>query len=618
MLRVMKLKMTQESCFGFQQESDDSNTPDTGGEPSQPVVITQIPASLGTRSVSSSANSSISSTNEYTEIGNTESKPPKMVTASPLLVKDINQDASVDSPDESSGSEGISLNNTASRVPLLSDKELPITNEENKRKSLARRVSMVEDSDTDVQGPPKKARTESQVVPSSNLVLLAQSQDESTLSPLHAFVRKQIEVFMASPVELQQPAPGRKQPIKLHQVGLRCIHCRHQPSRQRVKRAVCYPTSVGRVYHSVSDMKFDHFSNCKDMPADVRAVFDTLKNEGKRNTEKKSPKSTSTSTAQYYHDAACRMGMIDGNGGIFFSSSKPNGVSPAPVPPVISSSSSTTHTTLAPRPEVSMGLLRFPLVLGNEQGLALRSPLRSNMLSTSMLMNVFANTANHNQRLQVHDQQDTRERLHPSLPPRSTGSQAPESQVREILAEDSDKEHLNDLHCFVRKHVEIFTADSNDIAAPAPGRKARVQLGQVGIRCIHCARLPNKARVKRAVCYPPSVSGIYHSVSNMKFDHFGICKGLPPQAREEFSALKDSCSRRGSSGNNGSRGGSSSSTSKYYQDSASRKGLVDTDCGIRFGKVLAAPVEDKPALSVRTKCADNNFLALVHAASQAA
>ena len=99
------------------------------------------------------------------------------------------------------------------------------------------------------------------------------------------------------------------------------------------------------------------------------------------------------------------------------------------------------------------------------------------------------------------------------------------------LGTETDRQYLNPLHCFVRRNVEVFVATDDDITAPSPGRKVRVGVGQVGIRCIHCAKLPSKDRVKRAVCYPPSVSAIYHSVSNMKFDHFGSCRGLPEEAR---------------------------------------------------------------------------------------
>ena len=69
-------------------------------------------------------------------------------------------------------------------------------------------------------------------------VLLGRDDADSALplKPLHAFIRQQIEVFSATPLELNQPAPGRKQAIQLGQVGIRCRHCSHLPVRNRVKR----------------------------------------------------------------------------------------------------------------------------------------------------------------------------------------------------------------------------------------------------------------------------------------------------------------------------------------------------------------------------------------------
>jgi hypothetical protein len=150
------------------------------------------------------------------------------------------------------------------------------------------------------------------------------------------------------------------------------------------------------------------------------------------------------------------------------------------------------------------------------------------------------------------------------------------------LATSMDKDFLNPLHCFVRRNVEFFVATKNDVSAPSPGRKVRVDIGQVGIRCIHCAKAPKKNRIKRAVCYPPSISGIYHCISNMKFDHFGSCMNLPEQLRVEFSDLRYNYNRRNSSVTNNGPQTMSCSTAQYYHDSAIRLGLRDSSCGIRY------------------------------------
>ena len=117
-------------------------------------------------------------------------------------------------------------------------------------------------------------------LPSTTVGPLAQPEDCVALNALHVFVRQQIEIFAASSTEMAQPAPRRKIAIRLNQVGLRCIHCKGLQPKDRVKRATCYPSCVGRVYHSVSDMKFDHFPNCKGLSTQLKAEFDALKAEG--------------------------------------------------------------------------------------------------------------------------------------------------------------------------------------------------------------------------------------------------------------------------------------------------------------------------------------------------
>eukprot|EP00978_Attheya_sp_CCMP212_P021800 scaffold64098_cov53-Attheya_sp.AAC.1 len=160
-----------------------------------------------------------------------------------------------------------------------------------------------------------------------------------------------------------------------------------------------------------------------------------------------------------------------------------------------------------------------------------------------------------------------------------------------------DSMYLNDIHCFVRRNVEAFVATRQDILAPCPGRKKkdRLTVGQVGIRCIHCAKLPLGERVKRSVCYPPSISGIYHSVSNIKFDHFDKCRGLPAHERETFTTLRQKCTQRRHRPSSPLIGGAklSNSTAQYYQDSAVALKLVDTPEGIRFS-MQVSPKQDPP------------------------
>lgn len=301
-----------------------------------------------------------------------------------------------------------------------------------------------------------------------------------------------------------------------------------------------------------------------------------LKSQG---ADKKTKKTTSkasgcsSSTAQYYHDTARAMGMVDGQLGVFMAgqvaekTAEAASKEPASATEQPQSDQSSSHCL---DKETELSLLRGALGLT-----PLASSLHQQMFAPYLFSLMAANKA--------------------GLPPFSS-SLFEQSLIKPrtasagsiLLASPRDAANLNPLHCFVRRNVEVFAADETDVATPAPGRKQRIHIGQVGIRCIHCARLSPKDRVKRSVCYPPSVGGIYHAVSNMKFDHFAICRGLPPKERLEFSALRSSVGRN--TGQNGPKV-SSNSTAQYYRDSAVQLGLIDTDTGIHFGE----PKNDKEA-----------------------
>lgn len=303
---------------------------------------------------------------------------------------------------------------------------------------------------------------------SDDFCTLAQPEDAENISPLHIFIRKQIEIFTASPAEMEMPAPGRKVPIQMKQVGLRCIHCRHLPPNERAKRAICYPSSVGRVYNSVSDMKFDHFPNCKALPDDVKEKFLELKNCNKT----KSPSKVSckrvgnyASTSQYYHDSAVRLGLTTRKGGVFMQRDIDNGsvyagdndvvsdsdkptskgcISPPGRPSAEVSPTSTISTTLPMLPPILPPFLSMP----------------SQQESLAQTLNILRIQ----QALQVQPSRDSLDRL-------NHRSSAPSSEKTYRLSSPTDSQHLNPIHCFVRRHVEFFAAKEEDLAAPAPGRK---------------------------------------------------------------------------------------------------------------------------------------------------
>ncbi len=386
---------------------------------------------------------------------------------------------------------------------------------------------------------------------SAPILLLARPQDDKNLNAIHSFVRRNIEVFAATDNDITAPAPGRKHTLVKGQVGLRCVHCRHITARKRTKRATCYPSSIARVYNCVSDMKFDHFSNCKYLPTEERSLFNDLKAGIVGSSRAKS----GSNTAKYYRKSAVEIGMIEAKNGIVLL--KRAGTNNK----LLKGDSGTSLDS----PSIS---IHPPELLASQQGLG-RNETNTMAHSSSPKPKTPAKKDKPKQMLVAIEKNNEKVTTTDLL------SSQTKSHCRP-LACPHDIEVLNPIHCFVRNNVEVFIADSYDVAAPAPGRKNPVILGQVGIRCIHCKGLPIESRVKRAICYPPTIANIYHAVSNMKFDHFSACKGLSAASHQQFLELKASSkcvkvSRK-----------STSSTAKYYTDSARKYlGLIDTESGIK-------------------------------------
>ena len=140
--------------------------------------------------------------------------------------------------------------------------------------------------------------------------LLALPEDKDVLNPLRCFLRKNICVFTATQLDIScSPTSAKKS--RLGQVGLGCIHCLTLPPNQRIKRSVCFPFNISRIYQSVADIQRFHFNECSMMPSDTRAEFVKLQGDSLKG-------STGVSTKQYWIDSAKRLGLADGPNGMYF------------------------------------------------------------------------------------------------------------------------------------------------------------------------------------------------------------------------------------------------------------------------------------------------------------
>ena len=116
--------------------------------------------------------------------------------------------------------------------------------------------------------------------------------------------------------------------------------------------------------------------------------------------------------------------------------------------------------------------------------------------------------------------------------PLSTNDPAPPSATSIPFSLPSDKEWLAPPVCLLREQLEAFAATPQDVAERKTGVKPVV--GQVGIRCVHCAHLDPNKRAKGAVSYPKSTTLLHQAVRNFQRHHFFACEKMPAEIKEKL------------------------------------------------------------------------------------
>lgn len=192
-----------------------------------------------------------------------------------------------------------------------------------------------------------------------------------------------------------------------------------------------------------------------------------------------------------------------------------------------------------------------------------------------------------------------------------------------ILPED--QWHLSELHQWIRRNLQLFSATERDVLFSQAGRRTPTVQGKVGIRCIHCAKAlsqddkdeydnsnaPSKASwPPGAVSYPTNVAAIYTACTMKPQLHFETtCPYLPMGEKAHLLRLMQAAPavkrrRQQQQQPDATTAAFSSATqsipaSLYYTLSAKRLGLVDVADGIRFGRDLN--LEPLPLETVRKR-----------------
>lgn len=171
-----------------------------------------------------------------------------------------------------------------------------------------------------------------------------------------------------------------------------------------------------------------------------------------------------------------------------------------------------------------------------------------------------------------------------SLPSHVAQLQHVDPKIRCVpLWTNEDETRLSLQQCWLRKQIETFPASQRDVRRHTRGRNRVLELGQVGIQCIHCKNLPQEGRGKGSSYFPSSTKGIYQAAQNILAYHFkeDTCPIITQQSLQEMREAGSTDIPRHlapKAGKSRSGGGKS-----FWEVSAVRTtGLVDTTVGIRY------------------------------------
>ena len=133
------------------------------------------------------------------------------------------------------------------------------------------------------------------------IVPLATDEDENWLSVFMCFIRSHlVEVFRASIEDVASRINSKK--VSYGQIGVRCRFCAHLASSEKASRSACYPSSLSRIYQSLTMMIRDHFINCTATPMEVREKFVGLKSKATQGA---------SDSKRYWIESALKLGLRD-------------------------------------------------------------------------------------------------------------------------------------------------------------------------------------------------------------------------------------------------------------------------------------------------------------------
>jgi hypothetical protein len=111
-------------------------------------------------------------------------------------------------------------------------------------------------------------------------------------------------------------------------------------------------------------------------------------------------------------------------------------------------------------------------------------------------------------------------------------------RMPKLMSLSCDVDTMSPYQALLRKQIEIFEADCQEAQVSIQGRNKPILVGQVGIRCCHCAHVHPMHRTRAAVYFPTKLEGIYQAGQNMSLHMLQYCPNIPSHVRELLTKYK--------------------------------------------------------------------------------
>jgi hypothetical protein len=158
---------------------------------------------------------------------------------------------------------------------------------------------------------------------------LSTAQDSKYLSEMHCLIRSLCcEWFIVTEDDIHSSRSalsiqaGRRFPVTVGRVGIRCKFCKDCPAHEKTIQSTAFPSQLSVIYSAVVMMQCRHFPHCHKIPLELRNKLSSMKRGSGYSVGPPITDDSNILSApgrmQYWIDSAITLGLVDSPDGIRF------------------------------------------------------------------------------------------------------------------------------------------------------------------------------------------------------------------------------------------------------------------------------------------------------------